>query len=111
MTAPFAAAAAAAVDDCFRHLGRVVVYTPEGGTSVEVRVIAKRPDEIVGFDETRIHAATTLFDVRVSEVAEPRPGDRLSVDGEDYLIQGEPMRDTERLIWTLEAYPAGACPA
>ena len=107
MTAPFAAA----VDDCFRHLGRDAVYTPENGVPVDVRVIAKRPDEIVGFDETRIHAATTLFDVRVSEVAEPRPGDRLSVDGEDYLVQGEPMRDTERLIWTLEAYPAGACPA
>ena len=111
MTAPFAAAAAAAVDDCFRHLGRDAVYTPDGGEPVTVRVIAKQPDEIVSFDETRIHAATTLFDVRVSEVAEPRPGDRLSVAGEDYLVQGEPVRDAERLVWTLEAYPAGACPA
>ena len=39
------------------------------------------------------------------------PGDRLTVDGEDYLVQGEPVGDTERLVWTLEAYPAGACPA
>ena len=106
MTAPFAAAAAAAVDDCFRHLGRDAVYTPDGGTSLEVRVIAKRPDEIVGFGETRIHAGTTLFDVRVSEVAEPRPGDRLGLGGEDYLVQGEPVSDAERLIWTLEACPA-----
>ena len=106
MTAPFAAAAAAAVDDCFRHLGRDAVYTADGGEPVTVRVIAKRPDEIVGFDETRIHAATTLFDVRVSEIAEPQPGDRLSVDGEDYLVQGEPVADTERLVWTLEACPA-----
>ena len=111
MTAPFAAAAAAAVDDCFRHLGREAVYTPDGDTSLEVRVIAKRPDEIVGLEETRIHTATALFDVRVSEVAELRPGDRLSVGGEDYLVQGEPVRDAERLIWTFEAYPAGACPA
>ena len=103
-----------AVDLLFRdpNIGRDALYHPGGsGKGFPVRVIAKRPDEIVGFDETRIHAATTLFDVRVSEVAEPRPGDRLSVDGEDYLVQGEPMRDTERLIWTLEAYPAGACPA
>ena len=105
MTTPFAAA----VDDCFRHLGREVVYTPEGGDPVTVRVIAKRPDEIVGLEETRIHTATALFDVRVSEVAEPRPGDRLSLDGETYLVQGEPVRDAERLVWTLEAYPAGAC--
>ena len=102
MTAPFAAA----VDDCFRHLGRDAVYAPDGGEPVTVRVIAKRPDEIVGFGETRIHAATTLFDVRVSEIAGPWPGDRLSVGGEDYLVQGEPVRDAERLIWTLEACPA-----
>ena len=73
-----------------------------------VKVIAKRPDEIVGFDETRIHAGTALFDVRASEIAAPRPGDRLGIDGEDYLVQGEPVRDAERLIWTLEACPAGA---
>ena len=88
MTAPFTAA----VDDCFRHLGRDAVYTADGGEPVTVRVIAKRPDEIVGLGETRIHAGTTLFDVRVSEVAEPRPGDRLVIDGETYLVQGEPVQ-------------------
>ena len=107
MTSPFATA----VDDCFRHLGRDAVYTADGGEPVTVRVIAKRPDEIVGLGETRIHAGTALLDVRASEIAEPRAGDRLSVDGKDYLVQGEPVRDTEWLIWTLEAYPAGACPA
>ena len=78
-TAPFTAAVAGAVDDCFRHLGRDAVYTADGGDPVMVKVIAKRPDEIVGLGETRIHAGTALFDVRASEIAEPRPGDRLSV--------------------------------
>jgi hypothetical protein len=35
-------------------------------------VIARRPDTIVGFDETRIHAETATFEVRASEVASPR---------------------------------------
>ena len=92
MEGPFAIAVATAVDDCFRHLGRDAVYTADGGEPVTVRVVAKRPDEIVGLGETRIHAGTALFDVRVSEIAEPRPGDRLSVGGEDYLVQGEAGR-------------------
>ena len=101
-------AIAAAIDLLFAdpNMARAAVYTPDGGAPVEVRVVAKRPDEIVGFGETRIHAGTTLFDVRVSEVAAPRPGDRLSLGGEDYLVQGEPVGDTERLVWTLEACPA-----
>ena len=111
MEGPFAIAVADAVDDCFRHLGRDAVYTADGGEPVTVRVIAKRPDEIVGLGETRIHAATTLFDVRASEVAEPRPGDLLDIDGEGLVVQGEPVGDAERLIWTLEACPAEAGPA
>ena len=101
-------AIAAAIDLLFAdpNMARAAVYTPEGGDPVTVRVIAKRPDEIVGFGETRIHAGTTLLDVRVSEVSTPRPGDRLSFDGLDYLVQGEPVSDAERLIWTLEACPA-----
>jgi hypothetical protein len=44
---------------------------------VSVRVIARRPDTIVGFGDTRIHAETATFEVRASEVAAPRPGDQL----------------------------------
>jgi hypothetical protein len=36
----------------------------------------------------------------------PRPGDRLEIGGEAFLIQGEPMRDAERLIWTIDVHPA-----
>jgi hypothetical protein len=34
----------------------------------------------------------------------PRPGDRLVLDGETF-VQGEPMRDRERLVWTLDTRP------
>jgi hypothetical protein len=45
-----------AVDATFAAFGIDAVYTPAGGEPVSVRVIAKRPDIIVGFGETRIHA-------------------------------------------------------
>jgi hypothetical protein len=74
---------------------------------VPVRVIAQRPDTIVGFGETRIHAETATFPVRVSEVASPRPGDQLTAGTETFVVQGEPeRRDPERLVWTLDAQPA-----
>jgi hypothetical protein len=72
-----------------------------------VRVSATRPDAIVGFGETRIHAETATFEVRASEVASPRPGDLLAVDGETFVIQGEPeRRDPDRLVWTVDVRPA-----
>jgi hypothetical protein len=44
-----------------------------------------------------------MFEVRVSEVASPRPGDQLIVDGQTLVVQGEPERcDPDRLVWTLD---------
>ena len=92
-----------AVDATFAAFGIDTSYTPAGGDPVAVRVIARRPDAIVGFGETRIQAETTTFELRASEVADPRPGDRLTVDGETFVVQGEPeRRDPDRLVWTLD---------
>jgi hypothetical protein len=66
-----------AVDATFPAFGIDAIYTPAGGEAVQVRVITKRADTIVGFGETRIHAETATFKVRAGEVANPRPGDRL----------------------------------
>jgi hypothetical protein len=92
-----------AVDATFAAFGIDALYTPADGEPVSVRVITKRPDAIVGFGETRIHAETATFEVRASEVANPRPGDQLTVDGDTFVIQGEPdRRDPDRLVWTVD---------
>jgi hypothetical protein len=82
------------------------IYTAGGGTPVLVRVVARRADSITGFGEAKLWSETLRFDLRVSEVATPRPGDRLEIGGEAFLIQGEPVRDAERLIWTIDVHPA-----
>jgi hypothetical protein len=93
-----------AVDATFAAFGIDAVYTPAGGEPVPVRVIVRRPDTIVGFGETRIHAESATFEVRASEVAGPRQGDLLTVGGEAFVIQGEPeRRDSDRLVWDLDA--------
>ena len=68
-----------------------------------VRVIVRQPDRIGNFGETRIATATLVIDVRVSEIGAPAEGDTIEMNGTIYVIQGEPIRDAERLIWTLEA--------
>jgi hypothetical protein len=92
-----------AVDATFAAFGINALYTPAGGDPVGVRVVAQRPDTIVGFGETRIHAETATFEVRASEVANPRPDDQLTVGAETFVVQGEPeRRDPDRLVWTLD---------
>jgi hypothetical protein len=98
---------AGAVDAAFAAFGIDGLYAPAGGEPVGVRVIPRRPDAIVGFGETRIHAETATFEVRAREVVSPRRGDQLTVGGETFIVQGEPeRRDPDRLVWTLNVKPA-----
>ena len=85
------------------HLGWDAIYTQDGGEPRAVRVFWHRPDDVIAFADTRLHTTTAIFDVRISEVAIPKAGDTLVVQGETYLIQGTPKRDDGRLIWTFEA--------
>ena len=68
-----------------------------------LRVIVRQPDRIGTVGETRIATETTIFDIRTSDIATPAEGDTIELDGTIYVIQGEPLRDAERLTWTLEA--------
>ena len=95
-----------AVDATFAAFAIDAFYTPAGGDPVSVRVIARRPDTIVGFGDTRVHAETATFEVRASEVASPRQGDQLTVHGQTLVVQGAPeRRDPDRLIWSLDVRP------
>ncbi|MCP3971430.1 MAG: hypothetical protein GY717_14145, partial [Rhodobacteraceae bacterium] len=47
-----------------------------------------------------------LADIRVAEAPTLAPGDLIDLDGMSYTVQGEPVRDRERLIWTAELVPA-----
>ena len=101
-------AVAMALDALFAdgNIAREAVYTPEGGASQLIRVVTRRADEFTGFGEARIWSETTRIDLRVAEVPGPRPGDRIEIDGDAFLIQGEPVRDRERLVWTIDLQPA-----
>ncbi|OSM07597.1 head-tail joining protein [Magnetofaba australis] len=93
------------VDAVFDAFGVAATYTPANGDpATTITVLAKRPDEVVGFGETRIAAEISLFEIRASDVASPEAGDVITLNGINYTVQGTPMRDVERLTWTLEAF-------
>jgi alpha-beta hydrolase superfamily lysophospholipase len=99
---------ASAVDALFAdpNLARAATYEPADGDPLPVRLIAGRADTITDFGGARLWSETTRFDLLASQVANPRPGDRLVLDGETFLVQGEPVRDRERLVWTIDTRPA-----
>ena len=104
---------AAAMDALFAdpNIGRDAVYIADGGVPALVRAVARRGDAISDFGDARLWSETTRIDLRVAEVPSPRPGDRIEIDGEAFLIQGEPVRDRERLVWTLDLRPTGTASA
>ena len=100
----FAAAVGALFAD--PNIGRDAVYTAGGGAPILVRIVARRADTVTDFGDARLWSETTRIDLRVAEVPAPRPGDRIEIEGEAFLIQGEPVRDRERLVWTVDLRPA-----
>jgi len=99
---------AAAMDAIFSdsNMAAEATWTPQGGVPLPVRVIRKAPDELTNFGAARILSDTTLVDVRVSEMPSVKPGDTIIIGADTFTIQGEPKRDREQLIWTLELVPA-----
>lgn len=87
-------------------LGVDATYTPQGGDPVALRVIRRSPDRQAGFGASRLTSATNVFLFATAAVAAPAEGDGLTVDGETFTIKGAPERDSSRLYWTAEAYPA-----
>jgi hypothetical protein len=68
---------------------------------VAIRVIRKSPDEVTPFGAGRIMSETTQIDVRVADMPNPASGDLIRIGTEDFVVQGEPKRDRERRIWTV----------
>lgn len=75
---------------------------PPGTT---IRAIRKAPDHATTYGGGRVWSETMQVDVMVAAVAAPEPGDRIEIAGETFEVQGEPMRDRERLVWTLDLRP------
>jgi hypothetical protein len=81
-------------------------YRDGAGAFTRAQGILRRPDEIMEFGAARLLSDTTRIDVRVADIPNPRPQEQILIGDETFLIEGEPRRDRERLIWTMTLCPA-----
>ena len=88
------------------NIGGEAIYTSDGGAPALVRIVARRADAVTEFGDARLWSETFRFDVRGSDLPNPRPQEQIQFGDETFLIQGEPVRDRDRLLWTIEAAPA-----
>ena len=99
---------AVAIDLLFAdpNLAQEAWHRDSEGQFTRIRIIMRRNDDVTTFGAARFVSQTMRFDVRVSELPAPRPDEQILFGDETFLIRGEPMRDRDRLIWTIEATPA-----
>ncbi|WBQ09890.1 hypothetical protein L2D01_13515 [Hyphomonadaceae bacterium ML37] len=95
----FASALRALFDD--PSIGHDAVYVADGGGPLPVRIVARRADAVMDFEDARLWSESVRIDVLAAEISNPRPGDMVVLDGASHVIEGEPVRDRERLTWTL----------
>ena len=99
---------AAATDALFAdpNIARDALWRAGGaGGGTAVRVITKRPDQVVGFGDSRAILPTMLIDVRRSEIPNSASGDTFEIEGETFEVIAAPTTDSLRLVWTCEASP------
>ena len=98
---------AAGLEVLFRAPGSAAaVYTPVNGPAANVRVIRSQPDEVVGTGGRQVIESTNSFELRRSEVAEPRKGDYIQIGADAFVIAAKPRLDAEGLTWFCTADPA-----
>jgi len=99
----------AALGRIFGHPSMAVAAVWISATTSEerpIRVIRRAPDRITDFGAGRFVSETMIVDVRLSDLPDPRPGDLIVIGSDSFILQGEPIRDRERLIWSLDLRPS-----
>ena len=101
MTA-FAIAATAMFRD--PNIALDALYRPGGiGSGVAIRVIRSAPDQVAAFGEGHFVTDTVLIAVCVADAPDLASGDTIEVNGVLFEFRADPVRDADRLVWSVEA--------
>lgn len=92
------------VDTLFEKFGRAASYQFSDDETQDILVVHRLPDRVIDIGESFVHTGTDLFEIRVSDIANPLTNELLIIESVIYKIFGEPRLDQHGLVWKLEAY-------
>jgi hypothetical protein len=78
-------------DDTFEHLGVKALYQQDG--FVKCTVLIKEPEQSYEIGDGQIIERIATFEIKSSDVANPKIGDFLYVNGNKYKVYQEPLLD------------------
>lgn len=67
--------------------GRVVTYTPDGGTPRVIAGMLQEFSEMVGGESVDITSSRPVLSVRTADIPEIQTSDQFQIDGTDYEAQ------------------------
>lgn len=88
------------------NIGVDAIWRPGGGgPGIPLRVVRRSPDDELQFGGSTMVAETNRIDAIISQCPDLRSGDTFEIEGEDFVVQGAPIRDRDRLLWQIELRP------
>jgi hypothetical protein len=100
----FQASASKAVDALFDKFGHAAHLVFRDNSEADALVIHRFPDQVIDVMDTRVHTATDLFELRLSEISPLKTVYQIILNGKTYVAHGEPVRDQHGLVLKIEAY-------
>lgn len=88
------------------NIGVDAIWRPGGGgPGVPLRVVRRSTDDEVSFGGSTMIAETNRIDAIISQCPDLRSGDVFEIEAEEFVVQGAPVRDRDRLLWQIELRP------
>jgi hypothetical protein len=96
-------------DDTFEHLGIKALYQQDG--FVECTVLIKEPEQSYEIGDGQIIERIATFELKSSDVSNPKIGDFLYANGNKYKVYQEPLLDPSGNVFEIVAIFVGSADA
>ncbi|MFQ5454068.1 MAG: hypothetical protein ACE5D6_07765, partial [Candidatus Zixiibacteriota bacterium] len=60
------------------------------------------PDVLSQIERGEMVSESFTLDVRISEIQTVFPGDTFKIGNDIFKVQGEPLRDSQRIVWSVD---------